>query len=59
MVLRDGSWHAGASRSAAQICTKMVEYDVNPDSPCDPVCGLQRKRAKSLEIWPKNAISGG
>ena len=35
-VLRDGAWHAGNSHSSAQVCMKMVEYDVNPDSPYDP-----------------------
>jgi hypothetical protein len=39
-VLRDGPWHAGASHSAAQICMKMVEYDVNPQSPYDPAFKL-------------------
>jgi hypothetical protein len=39
-VLRVGPWHAGDQHSAAQSCMKMVEYDVNPDSPYDPVFGL-------------------
>ena len=39
-VLRDGAWHAGDSHSAAQVCMKMVEYDVNPLSPYDPVFRL-------------------
>ncbi len=39
-VLRDGPWHAGSSHSAAQHCMKMVEYDVNPDSPYDPIFRL-------------------
>jgi hypothetical protein len=38
--LRDGPWHAGASHSAAQTCMKMVEYDVNPDSPYNPAFKL-------------------
>lgn len=58
-VLRDGPWHAGESHSAAQSCMKMVEYDVNPSSPYNPVFRLRPIPAKSLEIWPKNAISGG
>jgi hypothetical protein len=40
VVLRDGPWHAGDSHSAAQSCMKMVEYDVNPDSPYEPVFKL-------------------
>jgi hypothetical protein len=40
VILREGSWHAGDSHSAAQICMKMVEYDVNPQSPYDPVFKL-------------------
>ena len=39
-VLRDGPWHAGSDHSTAQHCLKMVEYDVNPDSPYDPVYRL-------------------
>jgi hypothetical protein len=39
-VLRDGRWHAGGQHSAAQSCMKMVEYDVNPDSPYDPAFKL-------------------
>jgi hypothetical protein len=35
-VLRSGPWHAGTQHSASQSCMKMVEYDVNPDSPYDP-----------------------
>jgi len=38
--LRPGRWHAGDSHSSAQICMKMVEYDVNPQSPYDPVYRL-------------------
>jgi hypothetical protein len=40
VTLRDGSWHAGAGHSTAQTCMKMVEYDVNPDSPYDPAFRL-------------------
>jgi hypothetical protein len=39
-VLRDGPWHAGEAHSTAQVCMKMVEYDVNPLSPYDPVFRL-------------------
>ena len=59
IVLRDGPWHAGGSHSTAQHCMKMVEYDVNPSSPYSPVFRLRPIPAKSLEIWPKNAISLG
>ena len=40
VVLREGPWRAGDSHSAAQICMKMVEYDVNPQSPYDPAFRL-------------------
>jgi hypothetical protein len=40
IVLRDGPWRAGASHSAAQHCLKMVEYDVNPQSPYHPAFRL-------------------
>ena len=39
-VLRDGPWHAGSNHSTASHCMKMVEYDVNPDSPYDPTFRL-------------------
>ena len=39
-VLRDGRWHAGTEHSAASSCMKMVEYDVNPDSPYHPAFKL-------------------
>jgi hypothetical protein len=39
-VLRDGRWHAGDGHSARTSCMKMVEYDVNPDSPYDPAFRL-------------------
>jgi len=39
-VLRDGPWHAGGSHSTAQHCMKMVEYDVNPQSPYNPAFRL-------------------
>jgi hypothetical protein len=38
--LIDGHWHAGTEHSAAQHCMKMVEYDVNPDSPYSPAFRL-------------------
>jgi hypothetical protein len=40
VVLREGPWRAGDGHSAAQSCMKMVEYDVNPDSPYGPVFKL-------------------
>jgi hypothetical protein len=40
IVLRDGPWHAGGSHSTAQHCMKMVEYDVNPQSPYNPAFRL-------------------
>jgi hypothetical protein len=40
VALRDGPWHAGHQHSAAQSCMKMVEYDVNPESPYDPAFRL-------------------
>jgi hypothetical protein len=40
VALRDGPWHAGSHHSAAQSCMKMVEYDVNPLSPYEPVFRL-------------------
>ena len=39
-VLRDGPWHAGDSHSSASTCMKMVEYDVNPNSPYNPAFRL-------------------
>ena len=39
-VLSAGPWHAGPQHSAAQSCMKMVEYDVNPQSPYDPAFRL-------------------
>jgi hypothetical protein len=39
-VLTDGRWHAGSEHSAAQHCMKMVEYDVNPNSPYNPAFKL-------------------
>jgi hypothetical protein len=40
IALRDGPWHDGARHSASQSCMKMVEYDVNPDSPYAPAFRL-------------------
>jgi hypothetical protein len=40
VVLRDGPWHAGDGHSTRASCMKMVEYDVNPDSPYDPAFKL-------------------
>lgn len=34
--LRDGPWHGGASHSKAGTCLKVVDLDVNPDSPYNP-----------------------
>ena len=39
-VLVEGKWHAGDEHSAAQTCMKMVEYDVNPQSPYFPAFRL-------------------
>ena len=38
--LIDGHWHAGTEHSQAQSCMKMVEYDVNPNSPYSPAFRL-------------------
>lgn len=38
--LRDGRWHIGTEHSAAQTCMKMVEYDLNPQSPYNPAFRL-------------------
>lgn len=34
--LHDGPWHSGGGHSAAQTCVKIVDYDVNPESPYNP-----------------------
>jgi hypothetical protein len=34
--LRDGPWYAGIEHSQAQTCVKIVDLDVNPDSPYQP-----------------------
>ena len=39
-VLQDGHWYAGTEHSQSQHCMKMVEYDVNPDSPYNPAFKL-------------------
>lgn len=39
-TLRDGSWHAGDGHSTRATCMKMVEYDVNPESPYNPAFRL-------------------
>jgi hypothetical protein len=39
-TLRPGPWHAGTAHSTDEVCMKMVEYDVNPDSPYNPVFRL-------------------
>ena len=39
-MLRDGRWHSGSAPSSHQTCMNMVEYDVNPQSPCDPAFRL-------------------
>ena len=38
--LRDGPWHDGDSHSSASSWMKMVEYDVNPQSPYNPAFRL-------------------
>ena len=40
VVLRDGPWRSGEKHSTGQTCMKMVEYDVNPQSPYSPVYRL-------------------
>jgi hypothetical protein len=42
--LRDGPWHAGNSHSTANTCVKIVDLDVNPDSPYNP-----RRRLSDLD----------
>ncbi len=39
-VLIEGNWHAGTSHTSASSCMKMVEYDVNPNSPYNPAFRL-------------------
>lgn len=39
--LRDGPWHASGEHFTAQSCMKMVEYDINPESPYDPAFRLR------------------
>ena len=34
--LRDGPWHTGTSHKTEQKCVKIVDLDVNPDSPYHP-----------------------
>jgi hypothetical protein len=34
--LRDGPWHSGGQHRADQKCVKIVDLDVNPDSPYQP-----------------------
>jgi hypothetical protein len=34
--LRDGPWHAGGSHTQPQACVKIVDLDVNPNSPYSP-----------------------
>jgi hypothetical protein len=34
--LRSGSWQAGSSHRQTQRCVKVVDYDVNEQSPYDP-----------------------
>lgn len=38
--LIDGRWHSGSEHSQSQHCMKMVEYDVNPNSPYSPTFRL-------------------
>ena len=35
--LRDGPWHAGDRHMQRQSCVELVDLDVNPDSPYDPL----------------------
>ena len=35
--LRDGPWHAGERHMQRQSCVQLVDLDVNPDSPYDPL----------------------
>lgn len=35
--LRDGPWRAGSSHRRPQSCVEIVDLDVNPDSPYDPL----------------------
>ena len=39
-VLIEGNWRSGSEHSEAQHCMKMVEYDVNPNSPYNPAFKL-------------------
>jgi hypothetical protein len=39
-TLRNGPWHTGTEHSAASHCMKMVEYDINPQSPYSPAFKL-------------------
>jgi hypothetical protein len=39
-VLIEGRWHSGSQHSEAQHCMKMVEYDINPNSPYSPAFKL-------------------
>ncbi len=39
--LIDGRWHSGSEHSQSQHCMKMVEYDVNPNSPYRPAFRLK------------------
>jgi hypothetical protein len=39
-ALAEGRWHAGTSHTSASSCMKMVEYDVNPNSPYSPAFKL-------------------
>jgi hypothetical protein len=38
--LQVGPWHDGGGHATMQFCMKMVEYDVNPDSPYSPAFRL-------------------
>ena len=39
-VLIEGKWHAVTGHTTASSCMKMVEYDVNPNSPYNPAFKL-------------------
>jgi hypothetical protein len=64
-VLIDGKWHSGSDHSETQHCMKMVEYDVNPNSPYAPafklsaLAGTGPAGSNPLENRPKIAISFG
>jgi hypothetical protein len=40
--LREGRWHAGSSHRQPQGCVEVVDFDVNPASPYDPMRRLRQ-----------------